>query len=298
MRKMNKIKSFMVFMCLLLSSMGEVEAQERINQFVVEIDEAHNPMTIYSSYGATPNDGVVIVNSTIPDLEFNIPTAPGRIKTIADKKKNRYVLIIQPNDNNYRQYTITINAKGFVQGKIGPVEVRAGLSTGYIVNPKRKIYNAFVSCNYSYGIGTKAHSVGVSCGKLLFYRNKLGLFLSGSKNLTPVTANGECDKEGYLADGSRPQYVNYLITSQWTVLGGVYWRLESFYLKGGMGIGARNVYWQTKEDYYYRNLGFSRIGLALTGGIQYHINQIVLSLDVVTNGFRTTDIKIGLGYSF
>lgn len=111
-------------------------AQERINEFVVNLDETHNHMTIYSSYGATPNDGVVIVNSSIPDLEFNIPAAPGRIRTIPDKKKNRYVLIIQPNDNVYRQYTITINATGFRQGKIEGVVVKAGLSSGYIIDQK------------------------------------------------------------------------------------------------------------------------------------------------------------------
>ena len=53
-----------------------------------------------------------------------------------DKKKNRYVLIIQPNDGNYKQYTITINAKGFKQGQINSVVVKAGLSTGYVINPK------------------------------------------------------------------------------------------------------------------------------------------------------------------
>ena len=112
---------------------------ERINEFVVKVDEHHNPMTFYSSYGATPNDGVVIVNSTIPNMEFNIPAASGRIRTVSDKKKNRYVLIIQPNDGNYKQYTITINAKGFKQGQINSVVVKAGLCSSYNVNPKYKI---------------------------------------------------------------------------------------------------------------------------------------------------------------
>ena len=116
--------------------MGSAHSQETINEFVVKVDETHNPMTIYSSYGATPNDGIVIINSTIQDLEFNIPAAPGRIKTVADKNKNRYILIIQPNDNNYKQYKITINAKGYIQGKIFPVVVKAGFSTSYVVNPK------------------------------------------------------------------------------------------------------------------------------------------------------------------
>lgn len=136
---MIKIKRLMVCLLLPLYTMGLSMAQERINEFVVNVDENHDPMTLYSSYGATANDGVVIVNSTIQDLEFNIPAAPGRIRTIPDKKKNRYVLIIQPNDSNYQQYTITINAKGFVQGKINNVVVKAGLSSGFIVNTKYEI---------------------------------------------------------------------------------------------------------------------------------------------------------------
>ena len=132
-------KRFIISLFAILCSFGTARSQERINEFVVNADETHNPMTIYSSYGATPSDGVVIVNSTIPNLEFNIPAAPGRIKTVPDKKKNRYVLIIQPNDNNYKQYTITINAKGFKQGQINSVVVKAGLSTSYTVNPKHNI---------------------------------------------------------------------------------------------------------------------------------------------------------------
>lgn len=129
-------KRFIISLFAVLCSFGAARSQERINEFVVNADETHNPMTIYSSYGATPNDGVVIVNSTIPNLEFNIPSAPGRIRTVPDKKKNRYVLIIQPNDNNYKQYAITINANGFKQGQINSVVVKAGLSIGYVVNPK------------------------------------------------------------------------------------------------------------------------------------------------------------------
>lgn len=140
---MNNNKCLLLCLFLLLSSIGDVFAQEKINEFLVDVDENHNPMTIYSSYGATPNDGVVIVYSTIQDLEFNIPAAPGRIRTIPDKEKNRYVLIIQPNDSNYQQYTITINAKGFMQGIINDVEVKAGLSSGFIVNPKFAIKNEY-----------------------------------------------------------------------------------------------------------------------------------------------------------
>ena len=75
------IRHLLLCLFMLSCSIKVVLAQERINEFVVDVDKTHNPMTIYSSYGATPNDGVVIVNSTIPNLEFNIPAAPGR-KTV------------------------------------------------------------------------------------------------------------------------------------------------------------------------------------------------------------------------
>lgn len=159
-------KRFIISLFAILCSFGTARSQERINEFVVNIDENHNPMTIYSSYGATPNDGVVIVNSTIPDLEFNIPAAPGRIRTIPDKKKNRYVLIIQPNDNNYQQYTITINAKGYLQRRIDHVVVKGGLSSGYVVNPKNdtKVYK----------IGNDAESLVGYSGYKIAYLDKTG----------------------------------------------------------------------------------------------------------------------------
>ena len=131
-------KIFIISLFSILCCFGTVVAQETINEFVVEADRTyHDTMTIYKSYGATPNDGVVIVNSTIPDLVFDIPSAPRRlINTIPDKNKNRYVLIIQPNDNNYKRYTITINAKGFKQGAIDDVVLKPSISSSYIVNPK------------------------------------------------------------------------------------------------------------------------------------------------------------------
>lgn len=128
---------FVVFFCSLVTAYS----QERINEFVVDIDKTHNPMTFYSSYGATPNDGVVVVNSRIPDLEFDIlSVAKERLrKVVRDRRNNRYLLMIQPNDDNYRRYTITMKASGFMQGKIEPVVVRSGLSSGYIVNPKEDV---------------------------------------------------------------------------------------------------------------------------------------------------------------
>ena len=295
---MNTMKQLVVCLFLLLSSTTVVMAQGKIDQFMVDVDGNHNPRIIYSSYGATPRDGVVVINTTIPNLEFGIMSvSKDRLKKVEyDKRKNCYILIIQPNDNNYKRYTITLNAKGFMLGKIENVVVKAGLSSGYIVN-KKSNYNAFVSVNYAYGITSQTHSLGATFGKLFFFRNKMGLFLSGSKNLTTVTVAGECDKEGYLSDGSRPLYDDAMITPEWSALFGAYWRFNNFYIQVGSGVGASYVYWKTGGD-YYRNLGLSNLEVALTGGVRYHVNKLVLSLDMVTNGFRTAELKVGLGLSF
>ena len=132
------MKGHIIGLFVFLCSFGTACAQERINEFLVNVDATQDPMTSYTLYGATASDGVVIVNSTIPNLEFGIMSvAKERLrKVVHDKGKNCYVLIIQPNDINYQQYTITINAKGFKQGKINAVVVKAGLSSGYTVNPK------------------------------------------------------------------------------------------------------------------------------------------------------------------
>ena len=146
----NVIKLLIACVFLLLGFMEVAFSQEKLNEFEVTFDESHNPMTIYSSYGATPNDGVVIINSTIPDLEFGIMSVDeGRLrKIVLDKGNNRYLLIIQPNDINYKHYTITIKANGFLRGKMDSVVVKAGLSSSYIVNPK---YNFNASTHNTIG---------------------------------------------------------------------------------------------------------------------------------------------------
>lgn len=152
-------KRFIISLFAILCSFGTARSQEQLNEFVVNVDEKHNPMTLYSSYGATPNDGVVIVNSTIPGLEFNIPAAPRRIRTVPDKKKNRYVLIIQPNDNNYKQYAITINAKDFLQGKIDHVIVKAGVSSGFVVNPKNDVNVCKIGDDAKFIVGYSGYKI-------------------------------------------------------------------------------------------------------------------------------------------
>ena len=242
-------------------------------------------ITVYGKDG-DPLEGAKLTDKNTGKSELTNSEGVGRIN-FEKEGQTIYITVSHPS------YSDTLNKT-----------VQAGDNLEYTlskyspIKPK-KVYNAFVTINYAYDIVSGTHSAGISGGKLLFFRNKLGLFLSGSTAFPSETSViEECDKEGFLADGSRPQYVDYKITPRWSILGGAYWKFDNFYLKGGLGVGTRNVYWQTEDGFYYRNLGFSKPELALTMGVQYHVNQLVLSLDVVTNSFSTAELKVGLGYSF
>ncbi len=242
--------------------------------------------------------------TAIKNVEFETVSNNRIVSKEYDEKRGSYILCLRGVDKDWRYIQIDISKNGFMSYQMEAIQIKNGEYMAYKLSPKyddnkKKIYNAFVMGNYAYDIVSGTHSAGFSGGKLLFCKKRLGLFLSGSTTFPmETTFIGKCDKEGYLEDGSRPNYVDSQIT-QWSVLGGIYWRLfDKFYLKAGLGVGVRNVYWQTEDNYYYRNLGYSKTGLALTGGVQYHVNNLVLSLDMVTNSFRTADLKIGLGYSF
>lgn len=242
-------------------------------------------ITVYGK-DSDPLEGAKLTDKNTGKSELTNSEGVGRIN-FEKEGQTIYITVSHPSYSDTLNKTVQAGDNlEYTLSKYSPIE------------PK-KVYNAFVTINYAYDIVSGTHSAGISGGKLLFCKKRLGLFLSGSTTFPmETTFIGKCDKEGYLEDGSRPNYVDSQIT-QWSVLGGIYWRLfDKFYLKGGLGVGVRNVYWQTEDNYYYRNLGYSKTGLALTGGVQYHVNNLVLSLDMVTNSFRTADLKIGLGYSF
>lgn len=115
MRKMNKIKSFMVFMILLFGSIEILYSQEKLNEFVIKQD-SNCPITIRPGDGEY---GFVVINTALSNLNFSIPNAPKRlVKADFKTERQQWILTIVPNDNNYKRYKITINRKGFKQGEI------------------------------------------------------------------------------------------------------------------------------------------------------------------------------------
>lgn len=161
-------------------------------------------------------------------------------------------------------------------------------------------YTNFITLDGAINNNFGKPSFGFSYGRLLTDRG--GVFISFMTNFVTVGTDKMCDKEGYLYDGTFPHYIGQK-TSRWSVVFGGILRVGNlFYIKAGVGPGARNVFWESEDGTYYHNLGYSpknKVGVDVSAGLQYHIKgHYVIAFDAVTNGFRTTDLKIGMGYSF
>lgn len=135
------MKKIVYHLCFLVAccSYWTAYSQEELNEFVVEVDSTHNPITNYAEFGATDSDGVLIINTKIADLIFSIQSVDtSRLRGVMyDTIGNRYILRIKPNDRKYRKYNIILNADNFKQGLIERVVINAKESKSYTVNPKK-----------------------------------------------------------------------------------------------------------------------------------------------------------------
>lgn len=145
---MNKIKHLLVFL-FLLGTFETVFSQEKLNGFVIKQD-SNCPFTIRPGDGEF---GFVVINTTLSDLNFAIPSAPKRL-VAADynTEKQQWILKIVPNDNNYKRYRITINSKGFKQGEID-VLVKQKESICFDVDPLHEPWKTNVMWYIVPGLG-------------------------------------------------------------------------------------------------------------------------------------------------
>lgn len=128
---MNKIKLLIICPLLLISSIGAVFSQEKLNEFVVTQD-TNCPFTIRPGH---QQYGFVVINTTLSDLQFAIPDAPNRLQNVSHNSTQQYILTIKPNDNHYKTYIITLNSSGFKECEI-VVKVKQEESHCFDVNPK------------------------------------------------------------------------------------------------------------------------------------------------------------------
>jgi len=95
------MKHCFIILLLELCSTALVLSQGTLREFVVEKDDSKQvPQVIYKDKGCTPDDGVIVFYTSIPDLKFSMPDTPNRLKNVSpfDRENNCYVLCVQPTD--------------------------------------------------------------------------------------------------------------------------------------------------------------------------------------------------------
>ena len=129
--KATGMKHCIIILLLELCSIA-LFSQSALREFVVEKDD--NPQVFYKAKGCTPDDGVLVFYSFIPDLKFSMPDTPSRLKNLSafDTEHNCYVLCVQPTDTGIggiSQYSISITGKDF---KPMPAFMVSGINAGIV----------------------------------------------------------------------------------------------------------------------------------------------------------------------
>ena len=180
-----------------------------------------------------------------------------------------------------------------------------------IVMPKTKSILSrlplnFITGNIAYGFEPQV-SYGISVGFLDWDRP--GWYFSVLSNYKFYSKTGDCDAEGFLEDGTYPEYMNEQKKSRFSIIGGLIVPLneDKLTFRVGGGYGERNLYWVTQNGTYYRNLGYSvrgfdgSLGLQFCPGKDYSHTRMVISIDYVVTNFKVkqfSEIKLGVGCTF
>lgn len=162
-------------------------------------------------------------------------------------------------------------------------------------NPNRL---SFITFNAAYSVAPQ-WSFGACYGRT--GKGRLGWFLGimTALDFNGFSADNECDAEGYLIDGSRPDYSGKIYRYRLSaIVGGILRITDPLFFKLGLGYGVRNLCWEGESGTCYRNLGYSTEGIDVSAGLQLHLNRFVISGDIVTTNFKTVEGKAGIGWTF
>jgi len=124
------MKQSLIILLFELCATGYVFSQSTLQEFVIEEDDSPQVLIVYPV--CTPDVGVIVFYTAIPDLNFSMPDTPGRLKNVSafDKVNNRYVLCVQPTDTKIggiMQYSIAVTGAGY---KPMPAFMVSGINAG------------------------------------------------------------------------------------------------------------------------------------------------------------------------
>jgi len=134
------MKQKIIILCIAAFFAGNLYSQEVLSEFVIE-KHNNSQFGISQKQKLTPDDGIIVFHTTIPNLEFSMPDTPRRLKSVSafDEENRCYVLCVQPTDDRIggiTRYSIDITADGYKRGVVDVSKVRAAEAQYFTVDSK------------------------------------------------------------------------------------------------------------------------------------------------------------------
>lgn len=127
-----------------------------------------------------------------------------------------------------------------------------------------------------------------------------GMYVYAESNLrTEPSISAECNRDGYLDDGTLPYYTDKTQTVCYAFsVGGIHRVINWFYFYEGVGYGKRSVVWNTIDSRSLLNRDLSDEGLFAELGVMYRWNNWLISGGASALTFHQWKVNIGIGINF
>ena len=157
----------------------------------------------------------------------------------------------------------------------------------------RPVYNkeTFAMLNAAYSVAPQT-SFGLTFGM----QKTWGWYVSLASGLQ-FDALGATKED---ADGTNDYfYDDNKTTSRLSIHGGAMYRIaKPLSIKLGVGYGVRNLAFTTQDSYCIKIHSASHSGLECSAGVHLSFGKMAFSVDVISIGFKYSELKLGIGYNF
>ena len=157
----------------------------------------------------------------------------------------------------------------------------------------RPVYNkeTFAMLNAAYSVAPQT-SFGLTFGM----QKTWGWYVSVASGLK-FDALGATKED---ADGTNDYfYDDNKTTSRLSIHAGAMYRIaKPLSIKLGVGYGIRNLAFTTQDSYCIKIHSASHSGLECSAGVHLSFGKMAFSVDVLSVGFKYSEVKLGIGYNF
>ena len=158
----------------------------------------------------------------------------------------------------------------------------------------RKRSAIFLTVDYAYSPAPQS-SFGITFGTV----KNVGWFISAASNFDfdAMNYSAIAESDGWVEGDEYPFYTGASCRTRVSAMAGLVFKIgKPIYFKLGAGYGYRIKSWRTGYGNLVKSSNDSFKGIDASAGIMLNLKGFAMSFDAVTTNFKTTEVKIGLGF--